>query len=337
MSTQVVRVWDNNAQEWVEVGAPSSLAQSLREIVITEPGTTFTVRKAPANPGEYEIPADCTSVEILLVGGGGGGGKSNSYTRLVVCCSVTSYDRAGGGGAGEVIHQVFDVSSISSFTVTVGAGGAGSSGTVINNTDGTDSVISYGSNPVKYITAIGGGRGGASTGGSTATFTVGNGGSAGGRTYRGSGNDSGTPGRGGAGAGGSNVSYSQQVVILEDFSEGEWVPRSASAVGLGHPSYCPLSTWGVGRVTGAQGGPGVVIFGRQIAGGGPGAHGNASGDFRETPVPSQFGAPASVLSGVNLAGGNATPNTGAGGGGGGDTSAPGGNGASGICVIRYFD
>lgn len=336
MSTQVVRVWDNNAQEWVEVGAPSSLAQSIREIVITEPGTTFTVRKAPANPGEYEIPADCNSVEILLVGGGGGGGANSSSTRAVLCCAITTYNRSGGGGAGEVIHQVFDVSGISSFTVTVGAGGAGSSGTAINNADGTNSVISYGSNPVNYITAIGGGRGGSYPGSSIAT--VGNGGSAGGINYSGT-DDAGIPGRGGAGAGGSNVSYPQQVMLLETFDSAQLVQRSSSAVGLGQPSYAPvgLGSGSTSRIMGAQGGRGVVIFGRQIAGGGPGAHGNATGVYRELPIQSQFGAPASVLANTPTPGGNATPNTGAGGGASGREGVASGNGASGICVIRYFD
>lgn len=80
-----------------------------------------TAKKGGAWPALTVAP---TSVEYLVVAGGGGGGRDN----------------AGGGGAGGFRTATgFAVSAGSAITVTVGAGGVGSTGAMGNN--GSNSVF----------------------------------------------------------------------------------------------------------------------------------------------------------------------------------------------------
>jgi len=130
----------------------------------------------------WTAPADVKEIEVLVVGGGGGGGGS-TYS--------------GGGGAGGLIYRSeFSVTSGTSYTVTVGGGGA-------IGLNGSNSVFST-------LTAIGGGAGGT---GSLAGSAGGSGGGGGGSDTDGDlpSRLGGTPTdnqgfRGGAGAGGSGVS-----------------------------------------------------------------------------------------------------------------------------------
>jgi len=94
------------------------------------------------------------TVRVLLVGGGGGGGR----------------DYGGGGGAGEFEHVTSHTleSDTISYSVTVGAGGAGS-------TVNTDKGVSGGNSTFDTLTANGGGGGG-----STNNVNGANGGSGGG-------------------------------------------------------------------------------------------------------------------------------------------------------------
>ena len=73
--------------------------------------------------GTWTKPAGITKIKVTIQGAGAGGSKSNNSAA------------APGGNAGNTIIKVIDVSSISSETVTIGAGGQGS-GT--DNTLGTD-------------------------------------------------------------------------------------------------------------------------------------------------------------------------------------------------------
>ena len=117
---------------------------------IFDSGGTFTVTVPPKNPG-------CT-IRIFLVGGGGGGGSgsctSTSYTTAIIngVIGTRIYSEAingGGGGAGQVLETQIDISSTTTFTITIGNGGA-------NDTNGTDTIISYNSTS---IIAYGGGKG----------------------------------------------------------------------------------------------------------------------------------------------------------------------------------
>lgn len=69
--------------------------------------------------GTWTAPRDVSKIEVILCGGGGGGTDSN----------------AGGGSA---FHDFLDVIPGSSYTITIGAGGAAGTG---NPTSGTDSTF----------------------------------------------------------------------------------------------------------------------------------------------------------------------------------------------------
>jgi hypothetical protein len=169
-----------------------------------------TVQFTSVGTTTWTPPTGVYSVEYLVVGGGGGAGNG--------------YDNAGGGGggAGMVLAGNVAVTPGQSYTVTVGAGGAGGADARTNNPGlpGNNSV--FGS-----ITALGGGQGlGSRTGGAVgaaqigsstaATGGAGAGGGAGGlggggATGAGSANSGASGGAGGAGQAstiiGSSVTY----------------------------------------------------------------------------------------------------------------------------------
>jgi hypothetical protein len=337
MPTNITQVWDSITSSWANVATVAPTAAILKEVVITTPGISYIVRKAPANSGEYELPANVSAIHVLLVGGGGGGSRGASR----VTCSVTtcicggSYTLGAGGGAGEVVEKIIDMSSVSYLTVTVGAGGAGqtTSSATGNHSDGspTTLVTNSLSAPIGTVTALGGGRAAwayVPSGLTVVALSVVGvpGGSSGGLAIVGSVSGCTTIpnyATGGSGAGGSNLAFSNAFAYATA-SVPYTYPRSTASTGLGHSTFAPDALgWGS-----PQGGQGVAIFGRALAGGGPGV--NNSGTVSQT---SQFGAPNSLQYGNETTGGNATANTGSGGGGG---DSAGGNGGSGICVIRYY-
>ena len=130
------------------------------------------------------IPTGITQVSYLVVGGGGGGGS-------------------GGGGAGGVLQgSNYSVTSGSSYTVTVGAGGVGGCGGV-NNCPSSVNAANGSSSTFATVTALGGGSGG------QGNHAPGNGASGGGARY-----DctsacfgTGTPGQGTNGANSTHGGY----------------------------------------------------------------------------------------------------------------------------------
>ena len=101
----------------------------------------------------WTAPAGVTSIKYLVVAGGGGGGSA-----------TTGVNMGGGGGAGGLLQGTLEVTPGSSYTVTIGSGGAA-------NTNGGDSVLGT-------ITATGGGYGARNVVGSTAPSNGGSGGGA---------------------------------------------------------------------------------------------------------------------------------------------------------------
>jgi Putative Ig domain len=97
----------------------------------------------------FSVPVGVTSVDVLVVAGGGGGGSQNGSV------GGTGTDGGGGGGAGGMIDRPgLPVTPGGSISVTVGSGGAGSTGPgQAPGSQGSNSV--FGS-----LTAIGGGFGG---------------------------------------------------------------------------------------------------------------------------------------------------------------------------------
>ena len=287
----------------------------------TGPGT-FTISCAGNTQGS-------NSIQYLVVAAGGGGG----------------HDNGGGGGGGSVVTASADTGiTAQAYPITVGAGGAGGPGSPTNNDPGVSG------SPTTFfsITALRGGGGRTSCGGTAAT-PVGNGGGGAGvsssnigcsgtsssptipasaTSFDANGGGNGTNGTGsvfrsggGGGAGGAGNSGAPGPV--------------SSHGGDGTPNNICGTTYFYGG-----GGGGGVFCGSAGDGGQGGSGGGGGGNC--TPSP----AGAAGANGRNAgsagsthpsgAGGNAGANTGSGGGGAGrDSSNQGGNGGSGIVIIKY--
>ena len=258
--------------------------------------------------GSFVVDANPNSinVEYLIVAGGAGGGGWG-----------------GGGGAGGVVTgSGFVPTANTTYTVTIGAGGARGSGpSYTQGGDGANSSFT------SITTAVGGGGGGNYNGGAGRTGGSGGGGGMGeGSSGPGA---AGTPGQGNAGGnGGTNV--------------GSWNGgRGGGGGGASEPGYS-----GVGPLVAntGRGGAGLVstISGTSsyYAGGGGGHSGYA-------PQLSIGGAGGGGAGGRH---GPSNPNglpgiaatdgtTNSGGGGGGAWGGPGelcGAGGSGIVIVRYL-
>ena len=243
------------------------------------------------------------TVEYLVVAGGGGGGNGNA---------------GGGGGGGGLLQGTVPVTAGTSYTVTVGSGGAGGAQSLSDNT----LVGSVGQNSVfGSISATGGGGGGAS---GVSSSAGGSGGGSGGSANNQVGGSQGVAGQGNKGGAGNNINY----------------PKSGGGGGAGNigQNYYYNAT---GPQFSGNGGIGVAssISGTVTAYGGGGGGG---GDYRGTTVTTTTtggvgGGGAGSLTGVGTSG---AANTGGGGGGGGLSLSPttfyaGGTGGSGIVIVRY--
>ena len=249
-----------------------------------------------------------TVCDILVVGGGGAGGN----------------DRGGGGGGGGVVYTVNQTLIAGTYTITVGKGGIGNTsgttgGSGTRGTNGYDTSIS--GNNFTTITGIGGGAGGSCapnngiregiSGGSGGGGSQFNGAGSGGSGIVGQGKSGGTGYEGGAAGGGGGFVNAGTNANSTDAGNG--------GIGLSN------------SITGT-----TVIYGS--GGGGGGSDGSRSG----SGYTQAFGIGGSSGAGnganVNTNGGNGTSSTGCGGGGAGlsnGTVTKGGNGGSGIVIIRY--
>jgi hypothetical protein len=243
----------------------------------------------------YTAPLSApSSVEYLVVAGGGGGG---------------GYLGGGGGAGGFRTATGFSVSSGTSITVTVGAGGNGGTQQAgsTNSTSGGNSVFST-------ITSTGGGRGANGYG-----LPGANGGSGGGGS-----NNNANPAAGGAGGTGTSGEGNNGGTPTTNANYGSGGGGGASAVG-GSPT---------GTSAGGNGGDGTAssISGSSVTyagGGGGGSFSSAGGSG---------GSGGGGGGGTNGSSGtNGTVNTGGGGGGGGFNPGAGGNGGSGVVIIKYAD
>jgi len=245
-------------------------------------------------------PAGVTSVEYLVVGAGGGGGSA-------------AVAIGGGGGAGEVQMGTLTALSGSAKTVTVGAGGVGAA----NAAPSTAYPSVFDS-----ITALKGGRGGGYS--ATATPRNGeNGGSGGGGSCQVGG--AGDPGFGGNGTDGTNTGAS----YLHGHNGGN---------GGSEP------TGGGGGVSAVGSAPSGATGGN----GGAGISAATSGNLAETDLGGGGGGSGVSTGGTATHGGgnggsqSANPGNGkagtGGGGGGTERKSPytGGNGGSGIVIIKYL-
>jgi hypothetical protein len=227
-------------------------------------------------------------VEYLVVAGGGGGGSN----------------AGGGGGAGGLLTGIVTVATGASYTVTVGAGGAG---VTVNNVGNAGVSSVFGS-----ISSTGGGRGGGYGGVAT------------------------SGGSGGGGGGGSGEVFVAQGIAGQG-NIGTTGQSSASPyVGGGGGGAGTVATAFSGTapsVTGGGGGAGIAssISGSVVvyAGGGGGSIGSAGSSGGSGGV-GGGGAGATSSGGTATSGGGNT-----GGGGGGASTGTSGSGGSGIVVVRY--
>ena len=243
--------------------------------------------------------------DILLVGGGGGGG----------------FDGSGGGGGGEVKYYTdFTTSFKTGFsailtqgTYTVNVGSGGLRGANVNTVSANGNVSEIKNNAGITLFSAGGGGGGGSRNTNGASGVGGGGGAGHGSSYVG-GSSTGSGGiggnaasqyTGGGGGGGANVANKNggngSASIAGSSGVGVNIDITGSSVGYGGGgaggTYTPIT-----QSTGTQGG------------------GNGG---TETTMPT-----------------SGTSGTGGGGGGGGNAGSPyssefGGNGGSGIVIIRY--
>jgi hypothetical protein len=261
---------------------------------------TFTPNQALTC--DYLVVAGGGAGERTAGGGGGAGGLRSTTTAT------------GGGGSLESALSL----TATAYTVTVGAGGTGSAS--VAATSGSNSVFST-------ITSTGGGAGGAHR------FNNGVAGGSGGGS--GGGDDAGTPGGQTGGAGTTNQGYA-----------GGNSTSNANRGGGGGGGAGAVGAVG-GAPTGGNGGNGVAISisGTSVfyAGGGGGVGcptalggGVSPGGAGGTGGSGGGGTGGFGTTNAGLTSG--TVNRGGGGGGGGyDGSNPltGGNGGSGIVIVRY--
>ena len=256
--------------------------------------STLDQMEAYVTAGWQPITSLLYSVSYLAVAGGGAGGA----------CTFASSNGggAGGGGAGGLLSSTLAFNSGTSYAITVGAGGAGvtgSSNLYFTGNAGNNSSIA------SLVVAIGGGGGGA--GGTSPVRDGLSGGSGGGSGYTGTAG-AGTSGQGFAGGTGTNA------IPYPGGGGG-----GASAVG------------GNGGGTAGVGGAGSAnsISGSAVTySGGGGAATWAGGS----------GAGGAGGGGAGGGGGTATSgtsNTGGGGGGSGFGTTASGSGGSGIVIISY--
>ena len=299
---------------------------------------TYYYRTFTGN-GNIVVSTSGLSADVLCIGGGGAGGWNN----------------AGGGGAGGFVETFGFQVPVGTHSVTIGGGGSGPA----NNSAVTWAPSGINTTFGSLITAIGGGGGnswthynnGSSGGsGSGASGNPGNTAYAGGTSTQSS--QSGVSGTNGYGfAGGAGGALGPNGGDVGGGGGGGAGGAGQPARGYGYADYVltgsPGGHGGLGRTS--------VITGTLLAGGGGGGAGgngtNGSYWTGEVNGGTGGGGPSATWStsntpGVGLAGagnggaaarskdgGNATANTGSGGGGGDNTQ--GGNGGSGLVVVRY--
>jgi len=253
--------------------------------------------------GTLELAAP-TDVEYFIVAGGGGGGNSGTQS------GDTLQTSAGGGGGGGLRQGTAHALGPGSFGVDVGIGGQG--GTSLPNQaaqNGADSSFAG-------IIALGGGHGG--------------------------GHNAGTPATGGSGGGGRGRNNAATTLG----AAGTPGQGQAGGDGNGHGSNLANRTGGGG---GGGGGSGIAGINGNAGAGGLGVNSGITGIAQ-----SYAGGGGGGAISINANAGNAThgggggggglasaipgdghPGTGGGGGGAGFGRDAGGNGGSGVVILRY--
>ncbi len=285
-----------------------SAGEMTGDVINTTVTTGAAIGKTITSTQNYTVPAGYAKLDIFCVGGGGGGAGGST-------ASSNYHGDGGAGGAGGFTKTVtgIAISAGQVLACTIGAGGTGGerggssadspgkSGT----SGGTTSVTRSGT---VLLSAAGGGPGNHLSGG--------NGGSGGAAGYAGGNADSYNGGAGGTDGGNGNGLYG---------GKGQGTTTRA---------------WGSSSGTQYSGGAGGGGTGGNTTGGAGGDRGGGKGGNGMYKI-------SSSSEGTNYswatAGSNGSANSGGGGGGGGGglrggnrVGANGGNGGSGIILMRLY-
>lgn len=260
-------------------------------------------------------PTQNLTADVLVIGGGGAGGGSAQYWG------------GGGGGAGGVLAYSAQSLTTTNYPVIVGAGGSGNSTSNIDNsTSGTNSQFA------SLTASVFGSRGGTlngpggsgacgSSGGNISNFTTGWWAPISGQGFRGGYSTvNGHSAGGGGGAGGIGVNSTAD-------QNG----------GAGGPGINTYTNWG--NLTTVLNATNIGVNGYIAAGGGGGGV-SAYGTVTQALGGIGGGGNGGIANNANVTAG--AINTGSGGGGAGGmnpSAAPpygiGGNGGSGVVIVRY--
>ena len=242
-------------------------------------------------PGTHRFSTSTTlTVDFLIVAGGGGSAMASSNTGTT-----------GGAGAGGLVEGTSQTLNPGNYTIVVGDGGAKSTGTTTNGSNGGNSTFNG-------FTATGGG---------------------GGPTYNG------TSPTGGSGAGGSEPNKTAAASTQDAYAGTTNVTGYGNAGGNGGSYDNGSAPFGSGSGGGAGGAGNAANFSNNSTATIAGGAGRTNSFRTGSNVTYSTGGQGCVGQVNSIAG---TPNTGngAGGvssGGGGNTAAC--KGGSGIVVIRY--
>jgi len=326
----LVEIYDDETSQWVPTGKTLAEAAGGTITNITQRNVNYRVHTF-SSVGRYNFTMSKSGqVEYLIVAGGGGGGM----------------DMGGGGGGGGVLSgRIFLKEGV--YPVEVGEGGYGAPSGGQTRTDGagpqngshqfTISATNGRNSSAFGQTAIGGGYGGSSYYGYTPDNGRGKpGGSGGGNSGYSDGSqkegNAGTPGQGhSSGKSGGQYYSSGGGGAGKASSDSSREPHGGAGIanditgtlyfwggGGGGAAYSAGSGGDGGIGGGGGGGVGTAIGGVGINNGANGG-GGANNTWAQTP------------------GGSGGANTGGGGGGGShyNSNTRGGEGGSGIVVVRY--
>jgi hypothetical protein len=142
MSTINVNALDKESGSTLTLGGSGTQVTLHASATSSGFASGFNSVQVFTSSGTWTRPSGITKVKVHVIGGGAGGGGGR-----------TSYNYAGGGGgAGGNLIKVLDVSSISSATITVGAGSVGG----LVNADASNGGTSTWADGTNTLTANGG-------------------------------------------------------------------------------------------------------------------------------------------------------------------------------------